>query len=265
MNRFLPYYYLLFVLLITGAFASMAQNDYGQYILGGTTVAFTLIFVIQWASAMNYPKMKWTEIAELSCLVMISVIMAMRIFYFYFKGIELIFILISGILLLIYGNRIIQIMSSQTFHNSRLKSLILIFYFSLFSYILSLALVQLFPLVSLSAGYLAFGLIVLFIIGSSLSKEFLVDGEKVSAFNIVSRFEDKSILLIFLFLIFSFYTGFTNIGFLPKMYSNEYPQAYYKLLNTAANNSISANELKKKQEEFKVKYEAFIKKHLANE
>jgi hypothetical protein len=264
MNRFLPYYYLLFVLLITGAFASMAQNVYGQTILGIVTAAFTLLFSFQLVTIWDRRDKTWQETAELCGLIILSTIMTLRIFYIYFKGVELIFVLAAGAILLIYIYKLIHIMISPGDGNIKLKGLIFIFYLSLVIYLFAMITVQFFPSLSTGAGYIAFSLLALFMIGSLLLNRILVNGENITPFQIVSRSRDKSVLLISLFFIFSLYMGFTSLGLLPKMYSNEYPQAYYKLLSNSGKKEMSSAELRKKQEEFKIRYDALVKKHLKN-
>ena len=44
MKNYYTIYYLLVMLLILGAFASMAQNGYGIAIIGGVALTFGLIF-----------------------------------------------------------------------------------------------------------------------------------------------------------------------------------------------------------------------------
>jgi hypothetical protein len=52
--------------------------------------------------------------------------------------------------------------------------------------------------------------------------------------------------------------GFTKIGALPKMYSNEYPQAYFQLVSNAERDLEQPVEGKFKHEEFKEQYETFL-------
>ena len=47
------YYFLLFILLIMGTFASMAQNNYGMKIIGGVAFAFALIFIVEFISVIR--------------------------------------------------------------------------------------------------------------------------------------------------------------------------------------------------------------------
>ena len=51
MKNYNPIYYFLFILLVTGAFASMAQNSYGIKMMGGVAFAFGLVFLVEFFSA----------------------------------------------------------------------------------------------------------------------------------------------------------------------------------------------------------------------
>ena len=81
MKKYNTYYYLLFVLLIMGAFASMAQNSYGLKVMGGVAFAFSFLFLTQLVFIIKEKgKSNLTGIAELTGLVFISLILGLRVF-----------------------------------------------------------------------------------------------------------------------------------------------------------------------------------------
>jgi len=49
----------------------------------------------------------------------------------------------------------------------------------------------------------------------------------------VLKFKDRSIVLMTLFVLFTVYMGLTKFDILPKMYSDEYLQAYLELVKQA--------------------------------
>ncbi|MBA2746636.1 MAG: hypothetical protein H0U44_10455, partial [Flavisolibacter sp.] len=53
MKKFNTIYYLLFILLVMGAFASMAQNSYGLKIMGGVAFVFALVFLLEFISVLR--------------------------------------------------------------------------------------------------------------------------------------------------------------------------------------------------------------------
>jgi hypothetical protein len=66
-------------------------------------------------------------------------------------------------------------------------------------------------------------------------------------------------LLVCIFTIMVLYTGLTRVGLLPTMYSDDFPQAYFRMVN--ADNSKKETNGKYKHQEFKEQYEAFLKKN----
>ena len=73
-----------------------------------------------------------------------------------------------------------------------------------------------------------------------------------------TRFKDRSVVLLALFLLFTAYMGLTKIGAIPKMYSDEFPQAYFELVNKAESGQEKAVEGKYRHEAFKEMYDRFI-------
>lgn len=136
--------------------------------------------------------------------------------------------------------------------------LIAILYGSIIFYFIAMVTVPFMPILAEPAGGVAFALLIAFCLFSYLMKDLFVDGEKISAFKYVLNFKDRSIVLLALFVIFTAYMGLTKIGAIPKMYSDEFPQAYFELVNKAESGQEKAVEGKYKHEEFKEMYDRFI-------
>lgn len=256
-------YYLLFVLLIMGAFASMAQNDYGITILGLVASAFALVFLSQLYAEIGRSQSKWMRRAELICLFLLSSVMAMRVFHFHFQYVELIFGAAGISLMTIYLRKVFSALVSLRKHGMVWALLIVGFYVSIVLYVLSMVAVALFPPVSEPSGMIAFGLLLLFIAGSIVNRNMLIDGEKVTSIQWLGKSNDSSMVLMTLFLIFSLYLGLTKINLLPKMYSDEYPQAYYELINKAESGKDRPVNGKYRHEQFKAAYDSFVKRNAA--
>lgn len=252
-------YYLLFVILIMGAFASMAQNSYGLKILGGVAIAFAVLFFIQFISSFTARGKKdiYSSI-ELGCLFILACIFALRVFYINFSYVELIFELTSLILILLYFRKMRNKFSFLKPKNNFLSVLILVFYLAIILYFISLGSITFLPKLSETAGILAFAFLIGFMIAGLTNRNFLVDGENTSAFKIVSRLKDNSILIISLFLLFTLYKGFTKEEILPKVYSDEFPQTYFELVNKAESGKENSVNGKYKYEEFKEEYDRFV-------
>ena len=86
MKKYNTLYYLLFMLIVMGAFASMAQNDYGTTILGLSAVSFSVLFLVQLISMVITTK-NWIKngAIELVSLCVLAGILAMRVFFIHFQ------------------------------------------------------------------------------------------------------------------------------------------------------------------------------------
>jgi hypothetical protein len=263
MKSYNTIYYLLFVLLIMGAFAAMAQNSYGFRILGGVALAFGLIFLYQCIENMlKKEKHDTTAQVELVSMSVLSFIFALRIFLIRIPFAEWIFEVAGILLILVYLKKLVQSYGRLKPGNMSLALLILVFYLSLILFILSLVAAPLAPQASEYMAILAFVLLAGFLVTSFIKKEFFIEGENTSAFKVISLFKDRSVILISLFFIVALFTGFSRIGVLPKLYSDQFPQAYFKLVNNAETGKEKPVNGKYRHEEFKAKYDQFVERNI---
>jgi hypothetical protein len=259
MKKYIPIYYLLCVLLVFGAFAAMAQNAYGLTILGLVAASFAIVFLTQllyYFNSKDSPRDRLV-ILELSTLILMSGILSLRVFYLRFMFVEEIFIAAGFLLAVVFTIRLIKTFKHIASDNKIIAFVIALFHASIILYLLSMTMVPL-HLNADPIGIAAFALFIAFIFAGWLSKSFLLDGKKESAFSLVTKFRDRSVLLIALFLIFTAYMGLTRINVVPKMYTDEYPQAYFKLLNEF---DAEVDGSQYKHEEFKSEYDKFVERH----
>ena len=260
MKKFNPIYYLLFILLIMGAFASMAQNSYGLKIMGGVTFVFGLLFFIEFISVLQEKRNKDIyRLIEPVCLLLLSVIFAFRVFYIYFSFVELLFATAGAVLALIYTGKMILRFRNMKPKNSMLAMLILVFHLSIILFLVSLVIVPFAQKISEITGIIAFVLLLIFMIAGLIKKDLLVDGQNISVIRMVTHFKDHSIIIVSLFLLFSLYVGFNKAGLIPAIYSDEFPQAYFKLVDDAAKRNEKSVDGKYKYENFKEQYDLFLK------
>lgn len=263
-NRFIIYYYLLFMLLIFGAFASMAQNHYGIQILGVVALAFGLIFLIQFVLVARTQKPDLVTLAELGSLVILSSILFMRVFYLRFPLVEVVFGTAGVALICCYLIKLTALWKALKPHSKRLASLIAIFLASIIAYTVSLAIVPFVASVAEPAGIVGFVLLISFTVLAFRQGNMLVDGEKVSAFRYLPRLQDRSIVLATLFLLFTAYAGLTRVGAIPKMYLDQYPQAYYEMVNRPETSDKKTADGKAKHEAFKDEYDRFVERNVSS-
>ncbi len=262
MKSYNTIFYLLFVLLIMGAFASMAQNTYGLRLLGGVSIVFGMVFLYRLLTAApRSGNVTLIYRAELLCLSLASFLVALRIFHIYFPFLEVLFSLTALVLAFIYGFKMIRHFRHLREKNSILSMIIFIYYFSLLLFIISMAAVPYLPQYSKYMGIAAFTLLLAFLTTAILSGKFMIEGNEMSVFNHVFSYKDNSILLQSLFFIVFLYFGLTKTGMLPAMYSDDFPQTYFKLVSDAESGQEKPVDGKYKHEEFKARYEAFVEKN----
>lgn len=263
MKSYNTLYYLLFVLLIMGAFAAMAQNSYGLRILGGVAFSFGLIFFYQFMENMfKKQKKDAVTLVELLSMSVLSFIFSLRIFLIRIPFAEWIFEVAGILLILVYINKLAQSFGRLKPGNIALALLIMVFHLSVILFLFSLVVAPMLPQVSEYMAMVAFVLLDGFLITSVFKKHFFIDGENTSAFKVISLFKDRSVILISLFFIVALYTGFSRIGVLPKLYSDQFPQAYFKLVSNAESGKEKPVNGKYQHEEFKAKYDQFVERNI---
>lgn len=260
MKKYNTIYYLLFILLIMGAFASMAQNSYGLKVMGGVAFAFSLLFLLQIINVwMKKGNKQWLALAELTGLFILSAILGLRVFYIHFPYVEVLFAAAGVLLAVVYAVKMILRFRVLQGKNKWLARLTVVFHLSIILFLLSLVMVPFLPETTQPAGMAAFLLLLFLLIAGYLWKDQLVDGEMLSVFSLVKRYRDHSVVIITIFLLFSLFTVFNRAGIIPAIYSDQYPQVYYKLVNEATTRKEKPVDGKYRYELFMEKYSRFLK------
>jgi hypothetical protein len=199
------------------------------------------------------------ELAELASMILFSVIFGCRVFYIHFDYIEWLFAAAGAWLVFFYIRKLFIRYRRLESRNRRLAWMGVIFHLSIILFLISLIMI---PFASQKAewvGMIAFGSLLVFIIGALAKKDDLVDGNKVTTMQMVTGYRDHSIVLASLFLLFSLFAAFNKTGLLPSVYSDEFPRAYFELVNKASSKKEKPMDGKYKYEEFMKKYQEFLK------
>jgi hypothetical protein len=245
-----------------GGFAAMAQNDYGISIIGFVSVTFGLLFIIQLVQTLfSKDPAPLLNSVELGCLAVLSLLLSFRVFYIHFALVEWIFGAVGFLLIFVYFHQWLEVHRGLKGKSVVLSWIIVLFYFSIVTYIASMITVPFFQSLAEPLGIAAFVLLILFTAGSFLNRNLILDGERVSAFSFVARLKNQSVVVTSLFLLFTLYSGLTRIEFLPKMYSDEFPQSYFLLIDRAEKGIEKPVKGKHKHEGFKEKYDQFVERH----
>ncbi len=262
MKKLNAIYLFLFILLVMGAFASMAQNGYGLKILGGVAFVFAVLFIAELITALRRKENEdLFAIVEPLCLFIISSLFGLRVFYIHFNYVEVIFGAAAFVLAVIYLRKMVFRSRHFPAKNRLLALFIIIFHLSIVLFLISLALAPFFPVIAEAIGVGSFALFLIFITAGLLKRNLLVEGERLSVFQVVGQYKGHSVILITLLVMFSFYFGFNKLGILPGIYSDEYPRAYFELVDKATTGKEKAVNGKFKYEEFMEKYKQFVKKN----
>jgi hypothetical protein len=257
-------YFLLLVLLVLGAFASMAQNSYGMTILGIVAGSFSLLFFYRLFMMLKKGSRDRVRQAEVLCLGLLALLIALRILNIHSRVTETIF---AGAGLVLAGIYLWKM--KESFDRSRnqpvsMNIIVPFFYLSLSLFLLSMITFSLLPLPSFILTILALLTLVSFLIMAALKKDAIVEGEPYSAINQIAARKDQSLILMSMFILFFLHTALSNFGILPKLYSDQFPQAYYGLLKNAESRKETAVDGKFRHDEFKKEYNTFVDRQLKN-
>lgn len=259
MKKYNSIFFLLFILLVMGAFASMAQNSYGLKIMGAVSFIFGIVFLVELITAVRKKEnLDVYSVLELAGLFMLSVIFGFRVFYIHFPYIEIVFSAVAIMLAFIYLRKMMIRFRHFNSRNKLMARFVLAFHFSVLMFLVSLAMLPFYPINSRILGALAMVILVGFFIAGIFRRNLLVDGEKMSAFSMARQLKDHSIIIVFLFVLFSFYFVFNKLNLLPGIYSDEFPRAYYKLVDDASSKKEKPVDGMYRHEVFMEKYRQFL-------
>ena len=248
--------YFLFMTLVLGTFASMAQNDYGRIIIGITCLGFSGIFILRASLRIANSKISG-PVLEFILLAILSLIFSFRAFFIRFPFIELVFIFSAGLLLVYYVFRL-RNAYTKVAENKILRLSVLLFYGCLLLFLLSMLTRPLDARLSEGLGGLGFGALILVLILGYVKKEIIIDGESVSVVGLLRAQKDQSTLLFITFAMMSLYMGFTTIGVAPPIYFGNVPAQYIKLVNQAEAGEDERLDGKYQHEVYKEQLDGFL-------
>ena len=246
---------------MTGAFASMAQNAYGIKLMGALAAVFCLLFIIQAVEYVQEGKTKPFPLIELTSLALLSGIISLRVFYIHFPYAELLYGFAGLSLFIVYAIKLGTIFPQIRKENRFLSWMVLLFFGSLSLFVLSLTITPFFPWLAEPAGMVAFTLILIFTAASLAKNDVLYQGENVNALKTATRAEPRAVMLLSIFMLFSLYIGLNKVNLIPAIYSDEYPRAYFELVNRAESGEEEQVDGRYRHDRFQEEYEKFIEKH----
>jgi len=263
MKKYSTIYYLLFVLIVMGAFASMAQNAYGLRICGVACLGFALTFLHEiffTTRAADDPLFpSWIVYGELISLTVIALVFLLKNFSLDFPFSSLILILTLTVLFsLLSYQALLQIQMARLKH-AKLVTVLALYYGAVIVFILSVLTGIMLPDASNLLAILAMTFTAGFIVFALVARRLSIDGETISVWHYFRQLKNKSAILLITCLLIYSYNLLYVAGTLPPLYHGTLPNGYQHLVER----SIKSND-QKKLREFMERYEAFLQRHAKN-
>jgi hypothetical protein len=265
MKRYNLLYYFLVVLLIMGGLASMAQNSYGLKIIVGVSFAFGLSFLAQLIYQLQRKDHHDTSsIVELLGLSVLSFLLPLYLFQINIPFAEWIIVAAGLTVIFVYLQRMIDRYRLFSTESRSMSLLILIFHLSIILFILSIIFVSIQQRFSTVSGISALVLLVVFLAFAFFTQKLKNQNEVTTTFATVTRFRDRSVLLLSLFFIVSLYMIFTETRVLPRLYSDRFPQAYFELIKKAESGKDTLMNGRYRHQEFKDEFDGFRQRNITS-
>lgn len=252
-------HYFLFLAIVLGAFASMAQNDYGLSVISWACFFFALIFLID--LIRNLKRKSWDKLVELTALAALTTLFGLRALYVYFNYIELILSVTCASLILVYANHGLHKMRGIDKENNRIRNLVILYYSSIIIFTLSIGIGVVIPVLTEVLGIIAALFLGVFILGTYLYKTLMLDGVEIKTVQYLRNIIGNSAILMTGYLLISIYSGLHMLGGLPPLYTDEIPHTYIELINDAETGKEKPINGKYKHEVYKEAYDSFITKY----
>lgn len=222
MKRYATIYYLLFVLLVMGAFASMAQNAYGLKICGMACLGFALTFLHElFFSPRKDGQQKanfWMGSIELVSLIIIALIFLFRSLAIDFPYSELILTISLAVLLSVFVYQAIVQLKIALNQQILLVYVLAFYYGAVLFFILSFLFGIFLPIVATSLAIGAVLLVAVYVGLILFFKEFRTSDEDISIWQYTGQMKNKSVIVLIACLLISGYSLLFSAGILPSFF-----------------------------------------------
>jgi hypothetical protein len=260
MNRAVTIYFLLFMLLITGAFASMAQNNYGFVLIGFVALCFALFFLVQLFNKFRGTgKRSLSSLAELSALLVLSLAAAVNAFHIPVPFFGYLAMAAALVLAVVYLNSLIS-----SIRDGKSNTWTVLYYAGVLLFLFSFALNAFVPVVAVYAELLAFVCLLIFLVGRMIIPMIKSGWSLEKVLDLVGGFRNRSFLVASLFFCMALYGLAVRAGALPPLYSDAYPKVFFDMTGTGEV-AEGGNRTATSPAQFKEAYERFVSRNLEGE
>jgi len=264
MKRYYTLYYLLFMTLITGSFASMAQNNYGIKMIGLTFLGFACLFFFEALfdrkRTLDLPVFNRTLfLIELLSLGTISLLFFFRSFFITINGATQILTLMTFALIVVYVIYLFQSILKWWSDSKSLSAGLILYFLISILFLTAGVLAFTFHIGSNYLGVSGFLCLAAFVIWAVIHPKISIHGERTSIFRQIWKLRNKSILVLASSVLVASFFALNQSNLIPPLYTSEKPAGYIHLVRQAEEGTLSKNE--PAYELFDERYKNFIDKY----
>lgn len=266
MKRYYTLYYLLFMIMITGAFASMAQNNYGLKLIGLTCLGFACLFffeaLLDWKRKIELSlSTRILLTIELLVLGALALLLFFRSNFIDFNEATMLFSVLLIILTSIYIIYLIRSVSRWWSKSKSLSTGLALYFLVLVLFLATSILMLGVHSKSTFTGIVGIFCLVAFGLWVVVSKKIIVEGERMSIVSHIWKMNNKSFIVLVASLAIGLYFVLNRSNFIPPLYTNEKPAGYLKLIKEAEEGTENIDEEQRTYKLFDQRYQSFIKKY----
>ena len=232
-RRFTTLIYLFFLVIVVGAFAAIALNEYGVQLMAIGCFGFSLIFLLKLYSIYSVEKPRLPKrllIQEYGLMALVMALFGLRALRIRFAFVEWVFVLTTLLMVFTYF-RYLRIVWQEYKTNKILLHSFSFLYISIMVFFLSLSLTFFGQGITVALGALSFALSLGFVAWyfwngrATLFKE-----ERVNLFREVFKYINLSPVILVMLWLISIYMGLFQANLIPPIYTGEVPVRYEDLL-----------------------------------
>lgn len=253
--------YLFFLTIVIGAFASIAQNDYGVILMAIGCFGFSFIYLLKLYNIYTTEKPllpKSLLVQEYISMAIIMLLFGFRALRIQFTFVEIIFVICSLFMVYIYL-RYIRYARAIYKENTTLFYCVNLLYVAIILFFTSLSFTFLNQSISVALGAISFAFSVGFLVWyfwkgpTTVFKE-----DNVNIFQEVFQYLNLSPNVLTMILLISFYMGMYQTKLLPPIYTGEMPVRFIELQEKAIKGDEKGIDGSFKHEIYWDEYQKFL-------
>jgi hypothetical protein len=254
------------MIMVTGAFASMAQNNYGLKLIGFACAGFAFLFFFEalfdWKKKSELSTVARTlNFIELIVLGGLATLLSFRSFFVDFNGASTLFTVLLIILTSLYVSYLLQSIGRWWAKSKSLSTGLILYFLVLVFFLISSILAIGLHYMSYLVGVAGMACLLAFVVWAILSKRILVEGESTFIVAHIWKMRNKSIVVRVASLAVGLYFALNRSNFIPPLYTSEKPAGYLELVKQSEEGEEKTEEDGKLYKLFDDRYQSFIRKY----